>query len=132
MRTALLNTPLSEHLDGMVISAETGFLKPAREAFDAVIALAGELLRTRSDSRPPQFIFLADGGSFDADRTNDAGGPYTELQGADEAEFDSVLQVDHVRESNGELIYERRDTGWPEMLSFHDVTTALYALNARP
>jgi FMN phosphatase YigB (HAD superfamily) len=132
MRTALDNTRLGGQLDGIVVSAEVGVRKPDPAAFRAVEKVADELLRSRSDGRPPQFVYIADGGSLDPNRTTATGKPYTELHGADDAEFDSVLQVDHFHERNGELVYERRDTGWPAMLSFHDVPTALFALDSRP
>jgi FMN phosphatase YigB (HAD superfamily) len=133
MRAALEHCALLPYLDAIVVSAETGVRKPEREMYDTVVVEAQKLLAARSDSRPPQFVFIADGGSQDHhDRLAPDGSPYTELHGADDAEFDSVLQVDHFHEVDGELRYDRRDVGWPEMLSFHDVPTALFALNARP
>jgi FMN phosphatase YigB (HAD superfamily) len=132
MRDALAGTLLDDHLDGIVVSAETGVRKPDATAFEAVVAVADSLLSESQGRRPPQFVFIADGGSRDETRVTLDGRPYTELHGAYDAEFDSVLQVDHFHEHNEELVYERRDTGWPEMLSFHDVPTALFALNSRP
>lgn len=131
MRDALEGTALYDLFDGIVISAETGFRKPAPEMYDAASALAEPVLQLRQAIGIPQYVFIGDGGSQDPDRTTDEGYPYSELHGAYDAEFDSVLQVDHFHEVDSALVYERRPLGWPDMLSFHDVPTALFALNAR-